>query len=424
MRQQPGTSELRALLYMDEMFGFAPPTAEPPSKRPFLTLFKQARAHGLGLVVATQNPVDLDYKAMSNAGTWIVGRLQTERDKLRVLEGLESASGDVDVATLDTLIGGLAKRVFLLKSARSPQPVLFTSRWAMSFLRGTLTREELTRLKPGMPSMEESEPDTTGAPVASAATRDDESRIAPDVPDTVPVYFLDASAPWSREIGAEAGSVRLEPALAARVHMTFDDRAAGIDERVEWEAVFFPLGQRFDASSARAVDYDERDLRSQPPEGAMYALTPAPITKAGFFRAAQSGLRDHLHRERSVEVFRNSALKLYSRVGEGADEFRARCERAADEWADAEAAKLRDRYEGRIDRVRDALATAERRVRELEVDVSSRKQQEIVAGAACLDPTTAGLSSSAFAWCRTWLVAFRWPGWCVGRTRTPRRVVL
>ena len=120
MRGQPGTSDLRTLVYMDEVFGFVPPTAEPPSKKPILTVLKQGRAFGVGMVLATQNPVDLDYKVMSNAGTWLVGRLQTERDKARVLEGLKSAAGDADVAALDTAIGGLQKRQFCWSARRAP----------------------------------------------------------------------------------------------------------------------------------------------------------------------------------------------------------------------------------------------------------------------------------------------------------------
>ncbi|MGD8361071.1 MAG: DUF87 domain-containing protein, partial [Gemmatimonadota bacterium] len=147
MRRQSGTSDLRALVYADEVMGLAPPTAEPPSKRPILTLFKQARAHGVGMVLATQNPVDLDYKLMSNAGTWMVGRLQTERDKLRIIEAMRSASGEIDVAAWDARISALGKRQFVLKSTRSPHPDLFTTRWAMSFLRGPMTRSELLRLR-------------------------------------------------------------------------------------------------------------------------------------------------------------------------------------------------------------------------------------------------------------------------------------
>ena len=145
-RSQPGTSELRALIYMDEVFGFAPPTREPPSKTPILTILKQARAHGVGMVLSTQNPVDLDYKAMSNAGTWMIGRLQTENDKRRILEGLESASGAIDIDLIDKQISNLGKRQFVLHSTKESAPRLFGTRWAMSYLAGPLTREQVTSL--------------------------------------------------------------------------------------------------------------------------------------------------------------------------------------------------------------------------------------------------------------------------------------
>ena len=123
-----------------------PPTAAPPAKKPILTILKQARAFGVGMVLATQNPVDLDYKAMSNAGTWLVGRLQTDNDKARVLDGLKSAAGGTDLATLDATIGGLGKRQFMLVSAKASKPVVFATRWAMSYLRGPLTRDQVALL--------------------------------------------------------------------------------------------------------------------------------------------------------------------------------------------------------------------------------------------------------------------------------------
>ena len=126
IRTQPGTSSLRAVLYMDEIFGYFPPTAKPPSKMPMLTLLKQARAFGLGVVLATQNPVDLDYKGLSNAGTWFLGRLQTKRDKERVLEGLEGASNaagqSFDRRKMDELLSSLGNRVFLMNNVHEDQP--------------------------------------------------------------------------------------------------------------------------------------------------------------------------------------------------------------------------------------------------------------------------------------------------------------
>src|SRR5690606_33642179 len=145
-RAQTGTSSLRAIIYIDELFGFLPPVAEPPTKRPLLTLLKQARAFGVGLVLSTQNPVDLDYKALSNAGTWFVGRLQTERDVNRLVEGLKSSSGDVDIATLSGTISRLPKRTFVLHNVHDPRPTLFQTRWVMSYLAGPLSRDQIRQL--------------------------------------------------------------------------------------------------------------------------------------------------------------------------------------------------------------------------------------------------------------------------------------
>ena len=342
MRKLPGTSELRALIYADEVMGFAPPTAEPPTKRPILTLYKQARAHGVGVVMATQNPVDLDYKLMSNAGTWMVGRLQTERDKARIIEGLRSASGDVDIAAWDARIGGLGKRQFLLKSARSAKPTLFTTRWAMSYLRGPLTRAVLLRLKPDdyPPAGQRSAASLSGEQELGS----DESSVPPAVASGIPVRYLDPSAPWSAELGVSPNGRRLEPGLAARVRLLFDERVGDLRHEEEWEAVFFPLAQQFDAESAMAVDYDRRDFREKPADDVVYALGDAPLDRATFFKEAEKAIEDDLFRNKALKLYRNKALKLYSRPGESEDDFEGRCMAAAEDRADTEAEKLRDRF--------------------------------------------------------------------------------
>ena len=152
MRRQPGTDTLRLLVYFDEVMGFVPPTAVPPAKKPILTLFKQARAFGVGMVLATQNPVDVDYKGLANAGTWMIGRLQTEQDKSRLLDGLSSAGGAVDVGAVGDAIGGLGKREFMMRSPGADAPSLFTSRWAMSYLRGPLSRDQIKVLSGRQPA--------------------------------------------------------------------------------------------------------------------------------------------------------------------------------------------------------------------------------------------------------------------------------
>ena len=177
MRAQTGTTSLRAILYMDEIFGFFPPVAAPPSKQPLLTLMKQARAFGLGVLLATQNPVDLDYKGLSNAGTWLLGRLQTERDKARVLEGLEgvaaAANASFDKGQIDTLLAGLGSRVFLMNNVHEDGPRLLETRWSMSYLRGPLTRDQIKKLMDGKrPTTTPGRAATTAASAQSAAAND------------------------------------------------------------------------------------------------------------------------------------------------------------------------------------------------------------------------------------------------------------
>jgi hypothetical protein len=388
MRTQPGTSELRALVYMDEVAGFAPPTAQPPSKKPILTILKQARAHGVGMVLATQNPVDLDYKAMSNAGTWLIGRLQTERDKARILEGMRSASGTVSIDELGAAIGTLGARQFLLHTTRGGAPRRFTTRWAMSYLRGPLTRIEIERLMADEPDRmsvaDVVDVGAVGSTPASEPSTTDELTIAPAVATGVRVRYVDPAAPWLPQVNAQAGSHRLGAALAARVHLKYDDTAAGVDHDEVYECVLFPLTERPDPAEAIAVDYDERDLRPDAPAGAAYALPDAPIDKTAFFRDVQKNLRDHLYRSRSLQVFANAELKLYSRVGESREAFAGRCSKEAAARADADAAALRDRFSKKLERVQNLQRTAESRVRELDVDTKQRVQQEIIAGAGQL----------------------------------------
>jgi hypothetical protein len=382
MRGQPGTSDLRTLVYMDEVFGFVPPTELPPAKKPILTVLKQGRAFGVGMALATQNPVDLDYKAMSNAGTWLVGRLQTERDKARVLEGLRSAAGSTDVSALDAAIGGLQKRQFLLVSAKSSTPVLFQTRWAMSYLRGPLTKEQIAQLTPRAAA--EAAPTTPAAAAAPAPEADDATPLAPSVAPGVTVSFLDPAAAWATQVGAAPGATRLAAFLAARVNVRFDDSSAGVDESQEFEALYGPLDGGLDLESETIVDYDDRDFTVAAPDGASYLLTQAPLDKAAFFTGAEREIKRRLVATRALELYRNRPLKLTSRPGETREQLAARCDEAAQVEADREAAKLKDRLEAKRDRLGSALELARRRVEELEQGQRSYQANELIAGAGAV----------------------------------------
>ena len=389
MRGQSGTSDLRALTYMDEVFGYVPPTAAPPAKKPILTILKQGRAFGVGLVLSTQNPVDLDYKAMSNAGTWLVGRLQTENDKARVLEALRSAAGDTDVAALDRAIGGLEKRQFLLVSSRAARPRLLATRWAMAFLRGPLTKDEVERLsasRADAPAPAQAPPAAAGlAPPAPPAppVAADETPVPPRVADGVPVVHLDPAAPYAAQVGAVPGGTRLRAALALRCSLRYDEAKAGIDELQEWEAIV-PVDGGLDLDAAQEVDHDARDFRPEAPPGAVYVLPAVPLAERSFFAQAADALERRLVERRALEVYRNAKLKLWSRPGETPEQFAARCDEAAQAKADEEVAKIRDRLEARREKLDGALREAQARLAEASAEIQAQEQRQVLAGAGAL----------------------------------------
>lgn len=393
IRGQPGTSELRAMIYMDEVFGFAPPTREPPSKTPILTILKTARAHGVGMVLATQNPVDLDYKAMSNAGTWMVGRLQTVNDKKRILEGLASATGDVDIKLIDKQISDLGKRQFVLHSTKSGGPRLFGTRWAMSYLAGPLTRDQVTRLMEG--NREETratEPAPAEAPVATsdtpedaasepAASADDTVPVAPQVAEATKVSFLDPGAVWASEIGANPRGTVYEAAAAATVQLVYDETKADLNHRETYEAVIFPLDGVIDPDDVITVDHDDRDFVDDQPARASFRLPEIAIDTNTFWNGVATDLKDHLVASRPLEIWANPDLKVYSRVDETEEELRKRCRTAAEEEADAELAKLKDGFQTRIERIKQQMADAEARYQEADA-VAAAKSQESLVGTA------------------------------------------
>lgn len=399
MRRQPGTDKLRVLVYFDEVMGFVPPTSMPASKGPILTLLKQARAFGVGLVLATQNPVDVDYKALSNAGTWMIGRLQTEQDKARLLDGLSSAAGGVDIKQVGDTIAGLDKREFVIRQPGSDAPTTFTTRWAMSYLRGPLTREQISTLMadrrstPDAPSMEadpargsSTEPDV-GADSRSGAPspgEHDSTEVAPTVAEGTPVRWLDPAAPWAAEVGALPNGTVFEAGVVATVDLLFDEKKADLVHREEFECVIFPLGAANDLTTLAVVDHDPRDLRPEQPPTAQYRIPDAPIHQKSYFSTLGRTLVDHLHATQTTSIFHNPELKIYSRPGESEADFAARCDAVADDGADEATAAITKRYESRIRRARDAIATAQDRVDQAEAAMASRRTDELISGAGDL----------------------------------------
>ncbi|MDH4020562.1 MAG: DUF87 domain-containing protein [Xanthomonadales bacterium] len=378
MRSRPGTSELAALVYMDEAFGYAPPSAEPPSKKPILTILKQARAFGVGLVLVTQNPVDIDYKAMSNAGTWIVGRLQTENDKRRILDGISGSTLD-----LDSTISNLAKRQFVMHLAKKGTQTILNRRHSMCFRFGPFTRAQVSSL------METYKAQTADAPVAVAPkpapgaameAMDEPAVVAPAVAAGIETVYLDTAAPWASELGADLTGTCLAPGAAVSVQLLYDETRADVNHTETYEAVIFPLDGLIDVEDVLSVDHDDRDFRSEPQPGVSYQLGNTKLQNKTFWSSLQADIKSYLVANHNIEIWKCAGLKMYSRVGESHEAFQARCQDAADQAADLKVSGLRTRYARRIDRLQDQISSADARVRELTVDSSSRTQSEVMSG--------------------------------------------
>ena len=367
MRSQPGTGSLRALLYMDEVYGYFPPTANPPSKRPMLTLLKQARAFGLGCVLATQNPVDLDYKGLSNAGTWFLGRLQTERDKARVLEGLEGASAQAgsnfNRAQMEATLAALGSRVFLMNNVHDSSPTVFHTRWAMSFLSGPLTRTQIGQL---MADRKAAAADASADAPAEARPSDPPSRAEPVAASRV-VMSADIPQQFYQIVDRrpEGAELCYKPALLGVGRLHFVKASADLDL---WRdtAVLQPLhGEIPNPIWDSAMVFEQKPtLQEQPSDGASFADPPPGVTDDKNYRGWKSDLKDHLYQNERCTIYKCEDLDQRSEPGESEGDFRIRITQKAREIRDDEKDKVRAKFKTRIDRQEAQVQKAESYVRE------------------------------------------------------------
>ncbi len=390
MRSRPGTSSLRALLYMDEIFGYMPPVAEPPSKRLLLTLLKQARAYGLGLVLATQNPVDLDYKGLSNTGTWFLGRLQTERDRRRVLDGLQGAAAGAagfDRGRIAELLSGLGKRVFLLHNVHDEAPVLFQTRWAMSYLRGPLTRRQIARLmdprkKKRAPS--EARPAPVPAPEEPrpAAAETPAQTAPPMLPPGIPQVFL----PPDERPDPETTAYLPRILGIARVHCVLTRKQ--LKETLKTallHGIPDPLAGP-DWTKAAEISADPGVLGEDPEPGIPFADLPPAAGKKSSYRSWKRSFSEHLYRTCRVVRWRSPSLGEISRPGESERDFRVRLVDRAREERDRVKERLRRKYQSRFQTLRERLQRARAAYdREVQQAGQQKVQTVISVGAALLD---------------------------------------
>jgi hypothetical protein len=384
MRAQSGTTSLRALLYMDEIFGYFPPVSNPPSKLPLMTLLKQARAFGLGVVLATQNPVDLDYKGLANTGTWFIGRLQTERDKARVMEGLEGASSSAgktfDRGRMEQTLAGLGNRIFLMNNVHEDEPVVFETRWCLSYLRGPLTRTQIKTLMDPHRTEQRGLRTETSRSALSPQSAGLKSR--PMLPPDVQQHFVPLRG--SKPDGSE---LVYAPMLLGSSQIRFSDTKSGIDQ-TEAVTVLAPMTDGavpVDWDHAVAADLAVADLEQSPESDARFLPLPASAGKAKSYADWNKDFGGWLFRIQKVEVFRSPTTKDVSKPGESERDFRVRLQQVGREQRDKGAETLRHQYAPKIAALQDRIRRAElAKDKQLTESRSSQVQAAISVGASIL----------------------------------------
>ena len=408
MRTKRGTGSLRALIYFDEIFGYLPPVGNPPSKEPMLRMLKQARAFGVGLMLATQNPVDVDYKAMSNAGTWMIGKLATQQDKERLLDGLASAAGGgLDRKEYDELISALGKRVFLLRNVHEKRPALFQTRWAMNYLAGPVTRTQIPALnKLAGHGLSEPSPVPSGPPrempvTVPAAAQEGATPVSdpepelqlpgtstrPAVPTNIGEYFLPATLTLSDAVrqkgrtipvGAEEYGFLYRPLLLAQAYVQFSNRKYDLDQEIQVAALVEEPSRRGNVrwEDFRMEAVDSRSLERQPGSQSRFVSLEQPLADGRTIRTMRSDFADWIYREVTAQVKANETLDVYAGPEVDEETFRRMCAEAAEEKEDIEIDKLDARYQRKIDSAQKKLTREERELREDEAALSRRKGEE------------------------------------------------
>ncbi len=382
MRRQSGTSRLRVLLYMDEIYGYFPPSKNPPSKEPMMQLLKQARAFGVGMVLSTQNPVDLDYKGLSNIGTWFIGRLQTKQDVARVIDGIGTKIGDhLGKDAIKRLIASLPKRTFLLSSAHLDRLQIFQTRWVLSYLRGPLKKRDIARLMSAIrrtdATNEENESRETDA--STHQMHASTTRHSGDISSSANAPLLSTAIPQRFAVPTETGG-RYLPQLAAKAQVRILNAPRNID-RLEAYELCLPLSESSDTLSwqeAHQCDEDFARMPVRPAQNVDFAPLPSAILAAKNLKPYEKMLKEHLYATTRLTLWRCRKLKAESHPGESYEAFKSRLMDRLEEKKEEATQTIEARYAKKLQALQDRYARALRRVEKERSDVQRTTTASLV----------------------------------------------
>lgn len=363
MRSQRGSSTLKALLYMDEIFGFFPPVKNPPSKEPMMLLLKQARAFGVGVILSTQNPGDIDYKGLSNIGTWFIGKLQTRQDINKVIEALSGKIKDMGKSEISVMIAGLAGRTFFLKSAHEEHVRIFSTRWVLSYLKGPMSKNDIRLL---MQHKKSKPKERLHANAAAAASKEQSSmKHKPILSDEIIEYFNDTSM--------NKKNIFL-PSLAASAQVRFYNQRRGIDEAEDLQ-LKIELDEHTSVVAWEDSTTMQTPLEKLPHKSmaqASFAPLPPIIGTAKNLKLFERSLKDYLYHTKTIELFRCKALKLESKPHQSLRDFKVILQDILSEKKESAVEKLTSRYRTREQRLEKRLQRAMQKLNKEESDVTAK----------------------------------------------------
>jgi len=388
MRKQSGTNSLRTIIYMDEIFGYFPPVANPPSKKPLLTLLKQARAFGVGIILATQNPVDLDYKGLTNTGTWFIGRLQTERDKQRLLEGLDtissSSKGSLNREEIDKLISNLGKRVFILHSVHENTPVIFQTRWAMSYLRGPLTKNEIKSLmKNKIPEVPVS---SSKSIVSNEISIDKTTTSRPTISSEIQQVFIPLTKSSNlvmqeiknknqSQISFETANLIYNPGALGKALIHYQDKITDLREDLE-KTLILRSSELMNWEKSEEIKIS--NLLTKPEENAKFGEISGNINDSKDFNELKKNFADFIFYNSNFKLYHSPLIKIYSKPRESKSDFILRITQMARERRDEEVDKIEEKYSKDLQKLKEKLERSQEVLLKKQATANSLKQEAMV----------------------------------------------